>query len=107
MTRFAEYAAAVEFLKEAASALDQAHACMKAAEIDDIEVQVSGGIRVLSIFAAEMAEEVKTAECGDCGHALSRHGDKDGCEYERGDVLRGDNLVAAGPCSCQWGQKTI
>src|ERR1700677_5002182 len=92
MTRFEEYAAAVKFLKEAAAAIDQAHACMKAAEIDDIEVQVSGGIQELSIYAAEMAKEVETAECSDCGHALSRHNDADGCNYERGDVLRGECL---------------
>jgi hypothetical protein len=43
-------------------------------------------------------------ECEECGHAVSLHMDRYGCQYERGDIwVSGDNcdgLVAGGPCGC-------
>ena len=46
--------------------------------------------------------------CGECGHSLALHGDKYGCEHERGDVwIEGTNCggwVAAPPCGCKEGR---
>jgi len=40
-------------------------------------------------------------ECEECGHD-NIHDEKYGCEYEYGDVVRGDNIFAeaGGPCGC-------
>jgi len=41
-------------------------------------------------------------DCDNCGHPLSLHDPKYGCEFERGDFLIGDAefLQAVGPCGC-------
>jgi hypothetical protein len=46
--------------------------------------------------------------CENCLHAESLHGDKYGCEFERGDAwVRGNQaeepmvLMAQGPCGCK------
>jgi hypothetical protein len=42
--------------------------------------------------------------CEECGHAVSAHGAKYGCEIERGDAwVDGESMggwVAQGPCGC-------
>jgi hypothetical protein len=40
--------------------------------------------------------------CPDCEHSLSKHADKYGCEYDRGDGYIGgaEFLQALGPCGC-------
>jgi hypothetical protein len=44
-------------------------------------------------------------ECPDCGHNWDLHGDRYGCQYERGDRWvdwgQGHRLVAMGPCGCK------
>ena len=47
-------------------------------------------------------------ECEECGHPIRLHGDKYGCQYERGDAWVAGNqageptvLMAQGPCGCQ------
>jgi hypothetical protein len=114
-TRFEDYTEAVRFLNEAADAIDQAHACMNDAGLDNIEVRTGvaqsryTGIAALFKLVTEMEKEIQTAECDDCGHALSKHGGPYGCEHERGDVpTRGREGhcidVAGGPCACEWGR---
>lgn len=49
---------------------------------------------------------VGAAECDECGHAIRLHGDKYGCQYERGDHPGGEGprgpygAYAMGPCGC-------
>jgi len=52
-------------------------------------------------------------ECISCGHPIRLHGDKYGCQYERGDawVTGRDGtecLMAQGPCGCKdWGFEEV
>lgn len=43
--------------------------------------------------------------CPDCGHKISLHADRFGCQHERGDVFVEGNVcggwVAPGPCGCK------
>jgi hypothetical protein len=109
-TRFTMYEQAISQLEEAAEALDQAHASMKDAQVDDVRSYRSNGLSVRSIVShvEALIDELKKAECGECDHKLSQHGDRYGCEHERGDVpmtCRDGGTVdaAAGPCGCRWG----
>ena len=112
ITRFERYQEALAYLRESAAAIDQAHAVLKDIECDDISIEARGGaidVLALSNQVEAMVREVETAECGDCGHELSKHSDpRYGCDHERGDVpVRGRDGhcidVASGPCSCAWG----
>jgi hypothetical protein len=40
-------------------------------------------------------------ECEECGHAVSLHMDRYGCQYERGDIVVNECNVAGGPCGCK------
>jgi hypothetical protein len=42
----------------------------------------------------------ETEECEECGHAVSLHMDRYGCQYERGDIVVNECNVAGGPCGC-------
>lgn len=118
-TKLSQYTEAVRFLMEAANAIDQAHACLKDAELEDIEITLDDrfrftrqkhmGVATLSGLVADMAKEVATAECDECTHALRYHHSAEGCEFERGDVPTrckdgGEVMAAAGPCGCEWGK---
>jgi|SRR5579872_1203805 len=100
-TRFEMYQQAIEQLTEAVDALDQAHASMKDAGIQDIDSGFSPIFRGLDIravvhHAQKILDELKTAECDECGHALLKHGDAfTGCDHAR-DIE---------PCGCAWGQQ--
>lgn len=60
-------------------------------------------------LAAHMKRiEEENEECPKCGHEMRLHGDKYGCQYERGDVFVTGNqaeqptvLMARGPCGCK------
>ncbi|SRR5579872_414063 len=111
-TRFEMYQQAIEQLTQAVDALDQAHASMKDAQVADVASTGHYPLVIKSVIfhAEQILEQLKTAECLECGHALSKHGDKYGCEYDRGDVEMtcrdgGTILAAAGPCGCEWGQQ--
>jgi hypothetical protein len=59
---------------------------------------------------ARHVERETEALCEDCGHEVRLHGDKYGCQYERGDSLVGGHNkygeevdaipMAMGPCGC-------
>jgi ribosomal protein S27AE len=109
-TRFELWKQAIEQMEHAIAELDQAHATMKDCRLDDVD---AGGYRMPTIKhlvsdAEGLLRELRTAECDDCGHAIAKHGDRYGCEYERGDVPMncrdgGTIMAAAGPCHCKWG----
>jgi hypothetical protein len=113
-TRFDHYTEALRFMREAAVAIDQAHACMKDAGLDDLEIKRARGgspdwinVGALSNQVAGMLKELETADCPQCDHRIIKHADKGGCEYERGAVeiatLDGGTVMAgAGPCGCDW-----
>jgi hypothetical protein len=46
-------------------------------------------------------ELLQEPTCDECDHKVSLHRDPHGCQYERGDALNGEVLVAQGPCSCK------
>src|ERR1700678_1276693 len=115
-TRFQIYKQAIADLARAAAELDQVHASLKDTRLHDVttdrlelnRVSTEADIRDLVFMADGLLKELRTAECEECGHAISKHGDRYGCEYERGDVEMptrdgGTILAAAGPCHCQWG----
>ena len=110
LTRFALYEQALEQLQEAFDTLDQAHASMKDARVGDVESRGACGLSISRVIwhVESLIGELETAECDDCGHKLTLHGERYGCEHERIDahVVCGDGgtvLAAVGPCSCQWG----
>jgi ribosomal protein S27AE len=87
-TRFELWKQAIEQLTRAAAELDQAHATLKDCGLDDID---AGGyrkptIKNLVIDAEGLLQELRHAECDECNHRIAHHGDRYGCEYERGDV---------------------
>jgi hypothetical protein len=53
-------------------------------------------------------EDFQEIECDECGHKVSLHGDRYGCQYERGDIVfpgeggaSGSGYeIAGGPCGC-------
>jgi hypothetical protein len=109
-TRFTLYEQALEQLQEAFDALDQAHASMKGARVDDVESQGASSLSIKRIIwhLESLIGELETAECDDCGHKLTLRGDRNGCAYELGDTHVGCGeggavLAALGTCSCQWG----
>jgi ribosomal protein S27AE len=97
-------------MERAIEELDQAGASLKDIRMGDLD---SGGWRRATIHqlvmdAEGLLAELRSAECDDCGHAIAKHGDRYGCEYERGDVEMstrdgGSVMAAAGPCHCRWG----
>lgn len=115
MTRFELWKQAQEQLKEAIKAYDQASATLKDIELSDLDVPgllVPASRGKLAIDLDRTLLELQTAECDECGHAIAKHGDKYGCEYERGDVAMdtrdgGTVMAAAGPCGCQWWSKPV
>jgi hypothetical protein len=110
-TRFEIWKQAVLDLERAEAELDQVHASLK-----DIGLQNLGSdagawattVPKLVAQATRLLIELRNADCPECDHLISRHGDKYGCEHERGDVSMstrgaGTVLAAAGPCHCRWG----
>lgn len=96
LTRLELYTQAIEELEEAFAALDQAHDSMKAAGVDDVQsgvFQESPTLKKILGQVTGLIQELKTAECDECGHALSKHADVSGCEHERVDEA---------PCGCDW-----
>ena len=72
MTRKQTHAQAVQFLKQAAELVDQAHAFAKDARCElATTVDAHGGsyigLRRFSYIAERMANEADTAVCDDCG----------------------------------------
>ena len=68
-----------------------------------IEVCADGSIslqaaEVAMLYALNLYNQLE--QCGDCGHALSRHGAA-GCDVERGDQEVDGCLQAMGPCGCK------
>jgi hypothetical protein len=105
ITNFERYQEALAFLRESAAAIDQAHAIVAelglAPEIETHKIAPVRyvGIGTLSSHVDAMALSLANAECDDCGHAVSKHGDKYGCEHELGDEGR--------PCGCTWGSAAV
>ena len=112
-TRFELYRQAVAQLRKAVDALDQAHATLKDLKIDkavEADTLHRFNARQLCRYMEGLLTDLNTLECEDCGHPLSKHGDKYGCEYDRGDIQMGCRdggtvLAASGPCGCEWGLK--
>lgn len=55
-----------------------------------------------------MLPEPEPEECDECGHDVSLHADRYGCQFERGDAWVTGNqpeqptvLMAQGPCGCK------
>jgi hypothetical protein len=110
-TRYEIWKHAVEQLGLAIAALDQAHASMRDVGLDDVPSDPNrNSLLILDLVqhAERILEGIKTAECEECFHAIAKHGDRYGCEYERGDgsvsCRDGETIEAAlGPCCCGWG----
>jgi hypothetical protein len=113
-TRFEIYKQAVRDLEHASAELDQVHASLKDIGFQDLQIPAVGWVgnwpRIDSLVKHldALREALLEAECPECDHAIAKHGDKYGCEYERGDVDMptrdgGTILAAAGPCGCRWG----
>jgi hypothetical protein len=109
-TNFELWKQAIEQLTRVVAELDQAHATLKDCGLDDI---AAGGYRKPTIKhlvsdAEGLLKGLQYAKCEECGRRIAHHGDRYGCEYERGDVEMpcrdgGTILAAAGPCGCEWG----
>jgi hypothetical protein len=113
-SRFELWKHALLDLERAIAELDQVHATLKDVRLEDVD---AGGFRKptikdLVIDAGGLLQELQSVECDECGHAIAKHGDRYGCEYERGDVPMtcrdgGTVMAAAGPCGCRWGLEAI
>jgi hypothetical protein len=110
-TRFELWKQAIAQMERAIAELDQAHATLKDAGLDDVTATSRYNtvtIKDLVRKGQSLLGELREAECEDCGHLIAWHGDQYGCEYERGDQPMnsrdgGTIMAAAGPCHCQWG----
>jgi hypothetical protein len=100
MSRLETWKEAIQQLGVAVGQLDQAHATLKdlgMENVGDHDAQAYGSVMTLKSVrrhADEILKAAKTADCDECGHAISMHEDKYGCQYERGDEGK--------PCTCQW-----
>ncbi len=88
-TRFAAYQESIRFLEEAAAALDQAHACLKDAKVDDIVTlwQTSRrlSIRDLRSILDGMLMCAREVQCEDCDKPLAECQ----CAWLREPIRRG------------------
>ncbi len=94
------YESALGFLIEAADALDQAHASMRDAQVDDVEScrgAYSLSVRQLAHHTDLLLNAVIRAKCEECDHLLPEHG-ADGCCGPGRDPDRA-------PCGCPWGSE--
>lgn len=113
-TKFEVWKQACLDLERAVAELDQIHASLKDCGLDDVD---AGGYRKPTIKhlvsdAEGLLKNLREAKCDECWHPISLHGDRYGCELERGDVEMpcrdgGTILAAAGPCGCDWGKKEL
>ncbi|HLG97111.1 MAG TPA: hypothetical protein VKX49_12430 [Bryobacteraceae bacterium] len=115
-TRYELWKQSIEQLQQAIDALDQAHATMKSIGLEDVDNGCGGAYRatIKSVCgnAESILEELRTADCDECQHAIQLHVEKYGCEYERGDVATpcrdgGTIMAAAGPCGCDWWHREV
>lgn len=116
-TRFEVWKATVADLARVAAELDQVRAQLKDIQLrellafdegEPLRGRLNGNIDDLTFACDGLLKELRTAECDECSHAIAIHGDRYGCEYERGDVEMpcrdgGTVMAAAGPCHCKWG----
>ena len=86
-TRLELWKEVVGQLNAVVAVLDQARATLK-------DLNMADGMNDLIRDAEMIRRDVRDGDCDECGHLISKHEDKYGCQYERGDEGK--------PCGCDW-----
>jgi hypothetical protein len=96
------YQQALDQVRIAAEALDQAHSMLKDVKLDKHVDSGPGSLRLsiqhLSRYTSGLLEDMQITDCPDCEHPiLLRHTGEEGCDSETMD----------GICLCRWGSLEV